>query len=213
MTLLYIAKRTRYDIMLLLSYLCTRVRDPQQEDVNKLRRILEYINKTKDKPLIFRADSSDEFKIYCDAAYNCHHDLKGHSGIIYKLGCNTIGIKSIKQRMVTRSSCEAELVCIEIAVKEGIWIKEMAKRMGVDNNEKIKVYEDNQSAMILIERGFSRINRHLASRYKYIHEKIVEGEVELKYLKTEEHIADLLTKGTIGKTFHKHVERVMSGGE
>ena len=213
MTLMYVGKRTRYDIMLPLSYLCTRVKTPTIEDKEKLKRLLEYINMTREHGVVFRADANDRFSVYCDAGYNCHHDGKGHSGIIYKLGCNTIGIKSIKQRIVSRSSCEAELICIETAVQEAIWINEMARSMGVRNDGKIEVYEDNKSAIILVMRGFSKINRHLANRYHFVHQKIQEGTVVMKYLKTEEHIADLLTKGIIGPAFRKHAERAMEGKE
>ena len=213
MTLMYVGKRTRYDIMLPLSYLCTRVKNPTNEDQEKLNRIMEYLNETKNKGIIFRADASDQLSIYCDAGYNCHNDGKGHSGIIYKIGCNTIGIKSTKQKVVSRSSCEAELICIEMAVQEGMWIRNMAREMGVENNGRIEIYEDNKSAMILVQRGFSKVNRHLSNRYYYVHQKIMEGQVCMKYLKTEEHIADILTKGIIGNTFKTHVERTMEGGE
>ena len=46
--LLWIAKRSRKDILLPVNFLCTRVRAPTETDLNKLNRILKYLNGTKD---------------------------------------------------------------------------------------------------------------------------------------------------------------------
>ena len=48
--LLYVAKRARVDLQLVIAFLCTRVSKSTQEDWEKLRRTLKYIHKTIDLP-------------------------------------------------------------------------------------------------------------------------------------------------------------------
>ena len=49
--LLYLSKRVRPDILLPVSFLCTRVNSPTVEDNEKLNRVLGYLKATKSKHL------------------------------------------------------------------------------------------------------------------------------------------------------------------
>ncbi len=49
--LLYLAKRTRVDILLPVSFLCTRVQEPTEDDLRKLKRVHWYLAGTRDLPL------------------------------------------------------------------------------------------------------------------------------------------------------------------
>lgn len=49
--LLYVANRTRPDVLLPINHLCTRVSRPSDEDHDKLIRVLKYLNKKKDMML------------------------------------------------------------------------------------------------------------------------------------------------------------------
>ena len=46
--LLYLAKRTRPDILLAVSFVTTRVQKPDIDDYHKISRVLKYINGSKD---------------------------------------------------------------------------------------------------------------------------------------------------------------------
>ena len=131
MKAMYIAKRVRYDILLPLSVLCTRVENPTLGDWYKLLRVLRYLNGTRNEGKIFLYNSNNIIRAYADASYNVHTDNKGHTGIIYMLGKNIISVKCIKQRLVTRSSTEAEIVACENAATHGVWLLKLIKSMGV----------------------------------------------------------------------------------
>ena len=47
MSLFYVAKRTRPDILFPISYLATRSSEPTQNDYDKALRILSYLNTTR----------------------------------------------------------------------------------------------------------------------------------------------------------------------
>jgi len=108
--LLYLSKRARPDILLAVSYLTTRVICATAGDVEKLLRCLEYLHKTK--TLVFSLKCNDylDLMTYIDASYGTHEDRKSHSGVVIMAGKAFICGYSRKQRVNTKSSCEAELV-------------------------------------------------------------------------------------------------------
>jgi hypothetical protein len=59
------------------------------------------------------------------------------------------------------------------------------------------------STIALIEKGrpASERTRHINIRYFFIKDKIQSGDLELKYLPTEEMVADILTKPLQGELF------------
>ena len=59
--LLYLRKRTRPDIALVISFLTTRVREPNKDDWNKLTRCVTYLHNTKD--ITLNLNSEQELKI------------------------------------------------------------------------------------------------------------------------------------------------------
>ena len=50
--LLFAAKRARPDIQIAVAYLCTRVREPTEDDYLKLTRVIRYFRNTVYLPLI-----------------------------------------------------------------------------------------------------------------------------------------------------------------
>ena len=78
------------------------------------------------------------------------------------------------------------------------------------NTISIAVHQDNQSGMKLMNHGDSISNKskHMRVRYFYVKEKIDESIIHLKYTKTNEMIADLLTKPFFGKQFETFVQKI-----
>jgi hypothetical protein len=109
--LLYLANRTRPDIMLAISFLTTRVTTPTIWDRKKLWRVLKYLNSTADKVMTVSGDGG-QIEVYVDTAFALHPDAKSHTGVIVKVFGDTVLVKSSKQKIVTRDSTEAELVAL-----------------------------------------------------------------------------------------------------
>jgi len=121
--LLYLAKRVRPDILLAISYLASRVREPDSNDMNKLIRVLNYLNSTKDLVLNLFADSVLNMIVYIDAAYGVHNDMKSHSGICIGLGRGIIYSKSCRQKLNCKSSTVAEMIAVSDGLNHVLWIR------------------------------------------------------------------------------------------
>ncbi len=195
MSLMYVARFTRPDILMAVTFLATKSADPRQKDYNKLKKILAYVVSTKTKALLFTSQAALTLEIYADAAHMLHKDSKGHAGIMGTLGSAPIFAKSFKIKLVTRSSTESELVCLDEATTYSIWLLSLLRDLLPSYRQPIKIYQDNKSTLAIIQGGgnFSR-SKHIINKYAFIKQYVESGEITLHYCPTTEMIADMLTK-------------------
>ena len=84
---LFISKRSRPDIALVVAVLSGRVREPNGDDMRKLRRLVDYIKGTKHLHLVLNAEGGlSIFKWYVDASFTSHPDFRSHTGGLLMLG-------------------------------------------------------------------------------------------------------------------------------
>jgi histone deacetylase 1/2 len=200
--LLYLSKRVRPDILLAVSFLTTRVQNPDSDDLNKLTRVIKYLNGSRELGLVLRASEPLTIKAYIDAAYGLHQDGKSHSGLIISIGSGAVSSKSTKQKLVTKSSTESELVATSDFASEALCSVEFLKAQGEIIDKPI-IFQDNQSTIQMIHNGGSKSDRtrHVNIRYFWIKERVDADEVILEYLPTDQMIADILTKPLQGSKF------------
>jgi hypothetical protein len=126
MTLYYLAKEilTRPEILTAISYCATRILGPTVEDEKKLDRVLSYLLFSKAKKMILRIGQHLTLNAFVDASFGLYEDGKSVTGVAIMLGGATIYVKSGKQKIVTRSSTESELVGISDALSQVLWTRE-----------------------------------------------------------------------------------------
>jgi hypothetical protein len=200
--LLYLAKRTRPDILLPVSFLTTRVQAPDQDDQAKLNRIMKYLNGCPSLGITLEALTPASSLVYVDASYGVHQDAKSHSGLIITLGHGPIMTKSTKQKIVTKSSTEAELVAQSDFASEALACQEFLRHQGESIGPAI-IFQDNMSTIAMIENGMSRSDRtrHINIRYFWTKEQMDEGKLAVEHIGTDDMIADILTKPLQGEKF------------
>ena len=140
-------------------------------------------------------------KLYVDASYGVHVKGHSHTGMVLKYGKATLEVKSSKQKIVTKSSCEAELVAASDELGLLIHIQEFLKAQGYESETPGVLYQDNQSAIKLEVNCKNSSNRtmHISIRYFWMKDEVAKGVITIEYLATEEMIADLLTKPLQGE--------------
>ena len=65
--MLYVTKRARPDTALSIAFLTTRVRGPDEDDWRKLAHLIEYLQSTRELPLILGATKTGVLHWYVDA--------------------------------------------------------------------------------------------------------------------------------------------------
>ena len=175
-------------------------------------KILEYINATRELSLVFKVEELEIFA-YVDASYAVHGDGKSHTGAIISLGRNggTIFAKSGKQKLVTCSSTEAELVAVHDAMGHALHVRNLVYELtGIQHP--VHLLQDNLSTIGLIT-GLGPVgqkSRHINVRYFSIRDNIADGSVVVSYLPTAEMKADILTKPLTGELFFRMRDWVLN---
>jgi hypothetical protein len=192
--------------MLAVNFLTTRVNKFTKGDWDKAFRVLQYLNGTKGigLTLCIGAEGPRSVHLYADASYGIHEDGKSHSAGVVTLGNATINVKSQKQKIVTKSSTEAELVCVSDTIGLAYHSKDFleGQQIKIDG---INLHEDNTSTISLMVNGntSNARTRHIRVRYFFIKERIDSNEVRVEHTPTDEMVADILTKPLQGEKFRR----------
>jgi len=195
MSLMFIARFTRPDVLFLVSFLATRCKNPTVSDWKKAIRILGYLSGTRNEGLIYKADIKFTPAICADASHHLYPEGHGQHGFFITNGSAPVGQRSSKIKMITRSSSESELCGAEEAATYAVWYKMLLTNMGVGGVDRIPLYQDNKSTIVMAVQGGSfQRTKHLIGRQSYIKERIDAGDIVLKHKSTKEMEADLLTK-------------------
>ena len=121
---------------------------------------------------------------------------------------------SIKQKLVTRSTCESELVGADNASTKILWTKLFMEAQVYYIRENI-LYQDNKSTILLLNKGKSssgKRTRAINIRYFFLHDQQEKGNLTVKYCPTGEMIGDFMTKPKQGRDFKRFRNDVMGLG-
>ena len=194
--LLYIALCGRPDILLAVVFLASRVSKATLQDQSKLKRLLEYLYGTYDLPLILGADDIQTMYTFVDASYAVHDDMKSHTGGVITFGHGRIACKSAKQKVVSKSSTEAELVGASEYLPSTIWVQYFLQAQGFPHRNSY-LEQDNQSAIRLERNGRASASQrscHINIRYFFITDRLDTDHITLRYCQTDHMLADFLSK-------------------
>jgi hypothetical protein len=207
--LLYLAKRTRGQILTAVSHLSERVMAPTEDDQEKLKRIFTYLASTKDEVLMFKSGGTVDMEVYIDASYGVHAYGSSRTGMVVMMAGLTIGNWSSKQKLVTKSSTEAEIVGLSDGLTNALWMREMLIDQGYALPATV-VYQDNEGVIKIIKKGRSpkHRTRHLNVRHFFARDRENFGDIKLVYKKTSEMIADIHTKPLSGWQFKELSNRM-----
>ena len=197
-SLMYAMHCTRPDIAFAVCKLSRFTHNPSSEHWRGITRVLGYLKRTKTYALYYNKYPS-VLEGYCDASWiTSVNDNKSTSGWIFTLGGGAVSWASKKQTCITHSTMESEFIALAAAGKEAEWLRNLL----LD----IKLWPQPMSAILLhcdseatMSRAFSKIyngkSRHVSLRHEYIRQLISDGIITVVYVKSQNNLADPLTKG------------------
>jgi ribonuclease HI len=214
MTVMYLARLTRPDILMPVTFLASRTHCATNTDMRHLLNILRYLENTKELGVYINCDSL-QIRCTCDASYAVHSpgtSCKGHTGYNVGMGENMsyLHTRSGKQKTASTSSTDAEVIALCEALKMCIWLRAIVTELKVTELRQITVYQDNKSVIMMstVETAKKR-SKHLLTKLTYIKALVDSQAVDVQYLNTKEMTADVLSKSLHGLAFVTHITRLM----
>jgi hypothetical protein len=182
------------------------------DNYKKLGRVIKYLRATIDLPLRLGADPSGNVQWWVDASYATHTNMRGHTGGTMSLGYGSIYSTSNKQKLVTRSSTESELVGVHDVMPQILWTKQFLDSQQFPVKHTI-VYQDNTSSILLEKHGrasSSQRTKHMNVRYFFVHDRVNAGDITIQHCPTTEMLADYFTKPLQGTLFRRMRDNIMN---
>ena len=162
--LLHVAKRTRPDILPATQYLTTRVQKPNKDDIKKSKRVLRYLNGTRELGIRIQCHKPLAIHAYIDASYAIHDDMRSQTGCVITMGAGHVYVSSSKQKINVKSSTESEFVGVSDKASQVIWCREvLAWLLNQNNPPAAIIHEDNQATIHM-----SRHNRPMSEQSRHI---------------------------------------------
>jgi len=206
MSLMFLARMTRADILFSCTVLSSKISDPDTENLDDLCRVLMYVGSTPNYGIMYKGGVGMSLKVYTDASHGIHDDGKGHGGIVIKIGSGYVFAKSGKLKSVTLSSTESEGYMVCEGATYVVWIRELLIFYGYDMNTPVRMLQDNLSTIWLgtHDGSFSK-NKHTIIKRAYVREKIEDGVLVVVHCDTERMSADMGTKPLCKKLMLRHM--------
>ncbi|KAH9781008.1 Integrase catalytic domain-containing protein [Citrus sinensis] len=176
-SLMYAQVCTCPDIAFPVGVLGRYLSNPGYEHWKAAKKVLRYLQATKDFVLTYQQFDYLNIVGYSDADFTgCLEDKKSTSGYIFMMAGGAISWKSAKQTLITSSTMEAEYVACFEATRQALWMQNFITGLGSSSRSK-----------------------YIDIKYLFVREKIALSCVSVEYIPTELMLADPLTKALAPK--------------
>jgi len=194
-SLMYLAVSTRPDIAHAVSMLSQFNTNFGQQHWTAAKRVLRYLKHTTECGLVYRKTGED-IQGFLDADWGASiDDRRSYTGYVFCMARAAVSWESRKQRSVALSSTEAEYMALSECAKEAVLLRRFMDEV-FNRKEEITIFNDNQGAGMLSKNPvYHNRTKHVDIRYHFVRDAVLNGEVVVKYMRTEEMPADVLTKG------------------
>ena len=176
---------------------------PTTTHFKSAKRIIQYLKGTIDFGLFYSISTNFKLVGYIDSDWAGNiDDRKSTTGFVFFMGDTTFTWLSKKQLIITLSTCEAEYVAGTACICHAIWLRNMLKELSMSQINPTEICVDNKSAIALAKNPvFHDRSKHIDTRYHFIRECATSKQVQLKYVRSQDQIADIFTKPLKTKDF------------
>ena len=209
----FLADRTKMEIAAGVGILGSAAASPSPEHVKGTINIGQYLKGALDDTVVFGGNDKEIYLFgYSDASYNPRTKSRLGYCLFLNLESGAILSRSYTDNSVSHSSCESEVNSIDGIVRAIIWLRGFLKEIGFEQKRPTTIYTDSQSAEQLIKLfQVGNNSAHIVMRLNYLHQESNKGTIELKYINTDDEVADILTKLLAIPKFIKFKEFLLHG--
>jgi hypothetical protein len=212
-SLRFICDRTRPDILVATGELSTGA-IPSNLHYKVAEQTELYLKNTIHKCLKLGGGGKMRHFAFCDATYITTGKAKSRLGHCQFLGADSGAIKCCSQndKTVSHSSMESEIKSLDLVIIAIILTRNIMMFLCYILNEPTIIFIDNKSAIELCKTlKQNHKARNINMRIQFIRECINNGLIELVFVRSEDNVADVLTKPLDKETFNKHTDKLFNG--
>ena len=185
-SIMYAQTCTRPDISFVVGMLGRYQSNPGLDHWKAAKKVLRYLQGTKNHMLIYRRSNQLEVIGYSDSDYaGCIDTRKSTFGYIFLLAGGAISWKSAKQSVIAASTMEAEFVACFEATIQGLWLRNFISRLGVVDSisKPLKIYCDNSAAVFFSKNDkYSKGAKHMELKYFLLKKKFRNKQCQFNIL-------------------------------
>ena len=173
-SLMYAQTCTRPDISFAVGMLGRYQSNPRLFHWRAAKKVLRYLQGTKNHMLTYRRTSNLEVVGYSDSDYaGCKDARKSTFGYLFFLADGAISWKSGKQSVIATSTMEAEFIaCFEVTV-QSFWLRNFCNGLSIIGTiaKQMRIYCDNAGAVLFSKNDiYSKGAKHMDLKYLSIKE-------------------------------------------
>ena len=167
--------------------------------------MFRYLKETTDFDIFYKKNEGPIFSGFTDRTYAGDlDDKRSTSNYVFMMGSGAISWASKKQHVVTLSTIEAELVAAATSAYQAIWLRRILEELQFYQHGPIIIHCDNSSTIKLFKNPVLHgRNKHIDVRYHFLRNLVAEKTIDLVYCRSEDQVADILTKPPKLKAFQK----------
>ncbi|KAF7543877.1 hypothetical protein G7Z17_g10388 [Cylindrodendrum hubeiense] len=209
----YLVIQTRPDIAFPTGLWARFTAEPSEAHHESARHILRYLKGNPSRGICYRKQPQETYGNpyglhgYSDSDYAADPDTsRSTAGYIFMMNGAPISWASKRQPTVAKSTTEAEYYGMSAAVSEAAWIRSFMAELGIPLTSPLVIFADNQSSIKLAHNPeYHARTKHIAVHHHYVREAVANGDVEIRYISTDEMAADGLTKPLAKKKYEEFI--------
>ena len=201
---------TRPDIAYAVSVVSQFMHAPSEAHMDAVNRILRYLKSSPGRGLMFGRHGHLDVEGHTDADWaGSVTDRRSTSGYFTFVGGNLVSWRSKKQKVVSRSSAEAEYRGMAHGVCELLWIRNLLEELGFKPKHAMQLNCDNKAAIDIAHNPVQHDRtKHVEVDRHFIKEKLEAKIIKVSFVKSEDQLADVLTKTVTGRVFHNLLSKL-----
>ena len=193
----YVGYKYRFDILYYVNTLARHTLYPSRQVIDLAKQLIQFLWCTRRKCLTWSKNRNHKTKLVAisDAAFANQDGLQSQFGHMIMLNNKIIGARSSKSTITCTSSTEAEMYALAETIPRIMIVETLVRT--IDNKKtRCMVWSDSQPGMTAINSAdvLKIKSKFYGTKLLRIKEELDAGNIDMRYINTDENAADIFTK-------------------
>ena len=206
-SLLFLATRTRPDLMAAVSMLAKFQADPGIKHWKSLKSVIRYLKATSPYGILLPSGGAGvQLTAYSDADWARDQERRrSRTGYLLTVNGGPVVWCSKLQPATTMSTTEAEFYALSTCIRDVVWVRALLADLQSRQQSETVIYQDNLGTIRWTDdvQGLRKV-KHIGIRYNYVRDAVDGHHIALEYVPTDKNRADSLTKILLAASFEMH---------